>query len=88
MIRIFISTALIIFTSPVFAKNSSKNQKAQVLNFDGMSIKNSKGAPRDAFASSKEKTDFEYFFKTKVSFKKKVIESLEVVRWVHQVYLL
>ena len=80
MIRIFISTALIIFTSPVFAKNSSKNQKAQVLNFDGMSIKNSKGAPRDAFASSKEKTDFEYFFKTKVSFKKKVIESLEVVR--------
>jgi hypothetical protein len=63
-----------------FAAGSNKEKKAQVLKFDGMSIKNSKGSPRDGFASSKEKTDFEYFFKTKVSFKEKIVESLEVVR--------
>jgi len=63
-----------------FAAKNKSNKKAQVLKFDGMSIKNSKGSPRDGFTSSKEKTDFEYFFKTKISFKEKIVESLEVVR--------
>jgi len=63
-----------------YAQATKKESKAQVLKFDGMSIKNSKGSPRDGFTSSKEKTDFEYFFKTKVSFKEKIVESLEVVR--------
>jgi len=80
MIKVMISLIIALSSGAVFAKNKIKNNKAQVLKFEGMSIKNSKGAPRDAFASSKEKTDFDYFFKTKVSFKKKVIESLEVVR--------
>jgi len=76
---------LVIALTIIFAVGSSslaqsKSEKAQVLDFKGMDIKNSKGSPRDAFSSAKEKADFEYFFKTKVSFKKKVIESLEVVR--------
>lgn len=78
---IFISLNLLCAAQSFGASKASKSSgKAQVLDFDGMDIKNSKGSPRDSFSSSKEKADFEYFFKTKISFKKKIIESLEAVR--------
>lgn len=80
MIRFFTILICLLNLTTAYAAGSKNNKKAQVLKFDGMSIKNSKGSPRDGFASSKEKTDFEYFFKTKVSFKEKIVESLEVVR--------
>jgi hypothetical protein len=82
MIKTTIITLFILttFQNQAFSKDSKVKSKAQVLKFDGMSINNSKGNPRDAFSSSKEKTDFDYFFKTKVSFKAKVVESLEAIR--------
>jgi len=76
----FLTVFIMISGIALSSLAQSKSEKAQVLDFKGMDIKNSKGSPRDAFSSAKEKADFEYFFKTKVSFKKKVIESLEVVR--------
>jgi len=80
MFRIIFFTLSLMGLSLAQAKSSKTKANVQVLNFDGMNINNSKGSPRDSFSSTKEKADFDYFFKTKISFKKKVIESLEAVR--------
>lgn len=80
MSKIIVCIVCLLSVNTAFGKNAKSKDGVQVLNFDGMNINNSKGSPRDAFSSSKEKADFDYFFKTKVSFKKKVINSLEAVR--------
>lgn len=68
---------VLLMSSMAFA---SKKENAQVLDFEAMDVKTSKGSPKGAFVSSKKDKNFGYFFEAKMDFKAKVIESLETVR--------
>ncbi len=78
-----ITTLLVISLSyaPItFAAKRPVDKNPQIISFDGLDVNSSKGSPRDAYVSTKKSADFEYFFNTKMSFKKKIIDSLERVR--------
>lgn len=68
------------FANAAKGKRRRAVKNPQVLKFDGLNVNTRGGSPRDAFVSSKKRTDFGYFFDEKMSFDKKIKESLEAVR--------
>lgn len=75
---IITGSVFVLISSSSFAAKKSSNP--QIINFDGIDVNTSKGSPRDAFISTKKKADFGYFFNTKMTFKEKIIDSIERVR--------